>query len=204
MELEIEKCVFTIIDFESTGLEINSDNRIVEIGAIKTKNSKEIDRFHSLVNPEIFISEGAYSVHGISNEMVSNQPNFKSLVPQLLSFIDGTIVVAHNTYFDVRILNSELERTGFEKYTLPTIDTVRLARKAFGELPRHNLNALRVFFEIQSDVKHRSIADCEATVIVFWKSVNRLRNIGKVKDVTDMLQVGRNSKLAQEMGLKTS
>ncbi|OGL40128.1 MAG: hypothetical protein A2042_02745 [Candidatus Schekmanbacteria bacterium GWA2_38_11] len=68
----IEEAVFSFIDVETTGLSPSFGDRICEIAILKRRGKKIIDSFHTLVNPERQISQGAQAVNNITDEMVKN------------------------------------------------------------------------------------------------------------------------------------
>lgn len=188
----IEEAVFCIVDLETHALADGVPSRICEIGAIKTREEQELERFQSLVNPGEPIPEDAIRIHGITDEMVREAPPFPQVAPAFREFSRGTVFVAHNTAFDLVVLNEELRRAGLPPWQGASVDTVRLARKAFSGLPSYGLDGLAAFFEISFRERHRAMGDCEITLRVFWKCVARLRELGKVKTLTDLLEAGRN------------
>lgn len=113
MQLNLKKPL-VVFDLETTGLDVTND-RIVEIAAIKINpdNSEEI--FEKRVNPEIPISEEAQSVHGISNKDVKNEPTFKEIGAKLLTFIGNADLAGFNSNkFDVPLLVEECLRNNID------------------------------------------------------------------------------------------
>tara|TARA_B100000131_G_scaffold272483_1_gene273454 strand:+ start:971 stop:1666 length:696 start_codon:yes stop_codon:yes gene_type:complete len=98
-----------IIDTETTGLEIKEGHRIIEIAAIELNNLILTGKsFHSYINPERKIEEGAYKIHGISNDFLSDKPKFTEIADKFLDFIQDSILVIHNAKFDISFINYEL------------------------------------------------------------------------------------------------
>ena len=99
--------------------------RIIEIGAYRVRDGRVADEFQTLINPEMPIPEFITRLTGISNEMVANAPVFSDVVHDLLSFIGDSILVAHNSGFDMGFLNYEIGRV-FEEYRVanPCLCTV--------------------------------------------------------------------------------
>lgn len=188
----IEDAVFVVFDLETSAVLTNGGGRICEIGAIKTSKGKELARFHSMVHPGEPITQGAYRIHKISDGMVRDAPRFSEIGPRFRAFAEGSILVAHNTAFDVKVLNREFSRIGLPRWRAAAIDTVRISRKAFQGLPSYSLDGLASFFDLSFTERHRAIGDCEVTVRVFWKCVERLRAIGLVSSLDDLLRLGRN------------
>ena len=88
-----------ILDTETTGLSAEKD-RIVEIACVELNNhipTKNI--FHTFLNPETKVSADAFSVHGYSDEFLSNKPKFKDIVKDFLNFIKDKKLIIHNADF---------------------------------------------------------------------------------------------------------
>ena len=67
--------IFTAIDTETTGL-FNKSDRIIEIGAVKFCKDGVIDKFSTLINPQMPIPYASTKVNGITNQMVCDCPTF--------------------------------------------------------------------------------------------------------------------------------
>ena len=135
-----------VLDTETTGLEVDKNHRIIEIGCIEMLNRRVTGRtFHQYLNPEREIDAGAQQVHGLSLERLAPEPKFAQVAPQFLEFIQGAELIIHNAPFDVAFLNAELRRLGDETADIAIIcsvlDTLVLARNMHpGQ--RNNLDAL--------------------------------------------------------------
>jgi DNA polymerase-3 subunit epsilon len=98
-----------VLDTETTGLEVSAQHRIIEIGAIELLDRKFTGRqFHKYINPQRDIDDGAFEVHGISSEFLSDKPVFADIRDELMEFLTGADLVIHNAPFDVAFLNYEL------------------------------------------------------------------------------------------------
>jgi len=96
-----------ILDTETTGLNPATGDRIIEIGCVEVIDRRLTDRtFHYYVNPERDIDAGAFAVHGLSREFLSDKPLFGSIVEQLIEFVDGAEIVIHNAAFDLGFLDN--------------------------------------------------------------------------------------------------
>ena len=135
-----------VLDTETTGLEVDKDHRIIEIGCIELLNRRVTGRtFHRYLNPEREIDAGAQAVHGLSLERLAPEPKFAEVAPQFLEFIQGAELIIHNAPFDVAFLNAELRRLGDQTADIAALcsvlDTLALARNMHpGQ--RNNLDAL--------------------------------------------------------------
>ena len=102
---ELNLSTFTAFDFETTGLDPNND-KIIEIAAIRFRHGEIVDRFVSLVNPEIDIPNLITEITGISNAMVFNSPKEAEIVDSFLDFLGDSPLVAHNIHFDEKFLTN--------------------------------------------------------------------------------------------------
>lgn len=162
---------FTIIDIETTGLSKNR-HKITEIAAAKIRAGKVVDKFQTLVNPEVAIPHFITKLTGIDDEMVKDAPTIDSVLPNFLNFLGDDVFVAHNASFDFGFLEVNInEHLGHE---LPNkrLCTRKLANRLLPELPRKRLADLCEHFEITNETAHRAMSDVLATTGVFINMVN--------------------------------
>ena len=123
------------LDTETTGLSHENGDRIIEIGCVEMVNRRLTGRHkHFYVNPERANSNDALKVHGLTDEFLADKPVFAAVVDELLAFIEGAEVVAHNAPFDVGFLDAELQRLGrppFPSLVSKVVDSLALARELF-------------------------------------------------------------------------
>ncbi len=162
----VSDITFVAYDTETTGFS-PAKNRILEIGAVKFRNGKVLEEKSWLINPEQTISHWAREAHGISSETLTNCPTFKDIYPEFHAFIDGCVLFAHNARFDVGFFREEIARNGFEKDCEPTLDTLRLFRTWWPDLPTHTIGSLTEALQINTDVFHRALADTLYIVLIF-------------------------------------
>ncbi len=134
-----------VLDTETTGLEVEQQHRIIEIGCVEIFNRRITGRsFHQYLNPERDIDEGAQQVHGLTRERLSKEPTFAQVHAGLLEFIRDAELIIHNAPFDVAFLNAELARLAVEPRIADlcrVLDTLTLARQMHpGQ--RNSLDAL--------------------------------------------------------------
>ena len=123
-----------VLDTETTGLDLQSGNRIIEIGCVELIDRKFTgNEFHTFLNPERAIEPGAFKVHGISIDILSDKPVFKDIYEDFLAFIKDAEILIHNADFDVSFLNNELKlsniQTTLDKQVSNIVDTLSLARQ---------------------------------------------------------------------------
>jgi len=161
-----------ILDTETTGLNPATGDRIIEIGCVEVIDRRLTDRtFHYYVNPERDIDAGAFAVHGLSRDFLSDKPLFGSIVEQLIEFVDGAEIVIHNAAFDLGFLDNEfalLKRPSFRGLASKIIDTLLDARQMFPG-KRNSLDALCDRFSISNEHRtlHGALLDAQLLAEVY-------------------------------------
>ena len=164
-----------ILDTETTGLEPKQGHRIIEIGCIELINRRKTERnFHQYLNPERDIEDGAFNIHGLSNEFLSDKSRFADIAQEFIDFIrDGELII-HNAPFDVGFINAELKLLGkkwgkIEDYCT-VFDTLLLAREKHpGQ--KNNLDALCKRYEVDNSQRdlHGALLDAQILLDVYLK-----------------------------------
>ena len=166
MEKEIKKNIlYSIVDVETTGGKFNEEG-ITEIAIYKFDGIKIVDQFISLLNPEIPIQPFVQQLTGINNKMLSNAPKFFQVAKRVLEITENTILVAHNSSFDYRMLKIEFDRLGYE-FSIPQLCTVSLSKKLIPEMASYKLGKLVKSLGIPISNRHRASGDALATVELF-------------------------------------
>jgi DNA polymerase-3 subunit epsilon len=147
-----------VLDTETTGLNANLGDRVIEIGCVEVLNRRITERwFHHYVNPERDIEEGAAKVHGIDREYLADKPKFAAIAAAFIEYVRGAELVIHNAAFDVEFLDRELALAGFGKlreYVASVVDTLALARELH-PAKKNNLDALCERYAIANS--HRTL-----------------------------------------------
>ena len=167
LDRSIASMDITVVDVETTGLSPDRGDRICEIGAITYRNSQEIARFHTLVNPRRPIPPQASAVNGITAELVADAPDSAVVLPKLRDFIDGSVLAAYNAPFDMAFLRTELELAGQSPLEQPVIDVLWLARRFLPGLDRYSLAAVARVLCVEHAHAHSALGDVAATGRIF-------------------------------------
>jgi DNA polymerase III epsilon subunit family exonuclease len=174
---------FVVVDVEATGAK-TPPNRLIELGAYRIRGGRIVDKFMSLVNPEIPIPRFVATLTGISNEMVKRAPVFADLAPLWLDFVSDSVLVAHNAPFDTSFLNHEISRVyPGNRMVNPHLCTVRLSRRAMPELLNHRLDTIANHFSIPIVSRHRAGSDALATAEIFLILLTELEETHGIKDL---------------------
>ncbi len=124
-------------DTETTGLEVDKGDRLVEIYAVVlplARKDDEDEYFYSLINPERRIPDDVTAINFVNNEDVAKAPKFAEIADKFIEFIKDARLIAHNAPFDVNFINMELEKAGkghLEDYCAEIVDTLDMAKKRF-------------------------------------------------------------------------
>lgn len=159
-----------VLDTETTGLSPQDGHRLVEIGCLELINHVATgNTFHTYIDPERDMPDGAFQVHGLSAEFLRGKPKFAEVADAFLEFIGDDPLVIHNASFDMGFINWELKATG--RPALPmsrAIDTLDIARKKFPGA-QNNLDALCRRFNVDNSgrTKHGALLDSELLAEVY-------------------------------------
>ncbi|GAB6190059.1 hypothetical protein JCM30566_18020 [Marinitoga arctica] len=169
---------FCVLDTETTGLNPENGDRIIEIAIynIITEESNYFvkDKFITYIYPERSIPYFITKMTGISNYHVAEAPKFFEIANDFLKFIENKILVIQNVGFDMKFLNSELELCGYQILNNKTIDTILMSRKIFKYERRHNLDSIVSRLDISKKVSRHS---AEGDVILTTEAFVKMRNI---------------------------
>ena len=183
---------FVVFDIETTGLS-QENCKITEIGAVKIKSGKVIDRFSSFINPEVPIPEEIVKLTGITDEMVADAEKIDAVLPKFFEFIGDRLLIAHNALFDTGFIRAAAKSLGLP-FDNPFLDTVALSRYLNPSLKSHKLDALAKFYNLGDFNHHRACDDAEMLSLIFFKMVEQLIN----------LDISNFSMLKTEMSAKTN
>jgi DNA polymerase-3 subunit epsilon len=159
-----------IFDTETTGLDPQRGDRMVEIGCIEMVNRVATGRtFHAYFNPDRNMPAEAEAVHGLSEAFLADKPRFAERAAELIEFIEDSPLIAHNAGFDFGFLNAELTICGLDIVCRTRmVDTVAIART------RHpgaklSLDALCTRYGIDRShrTKHGALLDAELLAQVY-------------------------------------
>ena len=180
-----------VLDTETTGLETRQGHRIIEIGALELIDRQVTGRqFHTYINPERDIEQGALEVHGITEEFLRDKPVFSEVADDLIAFADGAELVIHNAAFDVGFIDNELSLIGHQFTSITEVatvlDTLDLARDLHpGQ--RNNLDALCKRYEVDNSSRtlHGALLDAEILADVYLAMTGGQVDLGLSLETND-------------------
>lgn len=169
---------FCVVDLETTG-GAPGRAKITEIGAVRVRGMRVVERFSTLVNPERPVPEVVRELTGIDDAMVADAPLIDEALPEFCAFAGGDVLVAHNAPFDLRFLNYERRRLSGQYFRQPWLDTLVLARRLLGRrVERHDLGTLARWADTSIRPNHRALPDAEATAELLPRFVDMLAERG--------------------------
>jgi DNA polymerase-3 subunit epsilon len=169
---------FAVLDLETTGLS-PTDDRITEVGVVKSRAGEVLGEFSTLVNPGRAVPSAVSAVTGITDHMVSARPPIEAVLPALVEFLRGTVLVAHNATFDTRFLAATLERHAYPPLALPVLDTAAIARRVLRDEVRNcRLATLAAHVRSRTVPEHRALPDARATLDVLHHLLERAGSLG--------------------------
>jgi DNA polymerase III subunit epsilon len=189
-EVALNDLDFAVVDLETTGWSPD-EGAIAEIGAVRVRGGVRRGEFASLVNPGMAIPSSIEELTGITDWLLAAAPAVAAVLPRLLSWANGCVLVAHNAPFDVGFLAAACADCGLTWPTFTVLDTVLLARHALepDEVPDCKLGTLARFFDTKTPPTHRALADARATADVLYGLIGRLgrRGVRTLGDLTAFL-----------------
>ncbi len=159
---------YTVIDIETTG--IKSDDRIIEIGALRIRSGEEAGSFSVLVKCGKTVPADVVKLTGITDEMLETEGVEPDKAIQLfMEFCGNDTLVGHNIGFDIGFLKRLCSETGRTFLRSKTIDTIRIAKRKTDISDGYSLASICGHFGIEIKTQHRAAEDCKLTYGIFEK-----------------------------------
>ena len=178
-EKSLAETTFAVLDLETSGGSPRLGAGITEIGVVKVKGGEVLGTFQSFVDPGHSLPVFITQLTGISDEMLISAPFIDEILPTLFEFLgsaEETVVVAHNSPFDLSFLKAASKTHEIQWPDYLTVDTARLARAVLDrdEVINCKLSTLAEFFGAATSPNHRALDDAMATVDVLHGLIERL------------------------------
>ncbi|HJV82958.1 3'-5' exonuclease family protein [Noviherbaspirillum sp.] len=155
------------IDLETTGPNPLCD-RITEIGMVEV-SAAGVQRWTTLVNPEMPIPPFIQQLTGINDDMVRHAPTIDTVRDELVRRLGDGLFIAHNARFDYGFLRHAFKRFGMHLHC-EVLCTVKLSRKLFPNEIKHSLDALVERHKLAAHTRHRALADADL-LWQFWRKL---------------------------------
>lgn len=185
----VEDPEYVVFDLETTGFS-PLKNRIIEIGAVKIRQGKIVDRFSEFVNPKVPIPFRIRQLTSITDEMVMDAGTRQEILPRFAEFIRGSVLVGHNVSFDVSFIKQNFKDLGIA-FDYTSVDTVGLSRVFFPTQARHTLNVVyKTITGHEMEGHHRAVNDAECTAEIFLAFLpmlaeKKIEKLGQINGLND-------------------
>lgn len=191
-ETPLAELSYTVFDTETTGLAPSEGDEIIAIGAVRIVNSRLLEHecFDRLIKPRRPVRPESQQIHGITPQMLADQPALNQVLPLFAHFAEDTVLIAHNAAFDMRFLELARKRTGV-RFDHPVLDTLLLSSLV---LPGHRNQEHRleqIASRLGVDVvgRHTALGDAIVTGEVFLRLLPLLaergiRTLGQAREAS--------------------
>jgi DNA polymerase-3 subunit epsilon len=180
-EKPLAELSYTVFDTETTGLEPSEGDEIIAIGAVRIVNSRLLahECFDRLIKPRRAVRPESQRIHGITPQMLADQPALEQVLPGFARFAEDTVLIAHNAAFDMRFLEMARERTGL-RFEQPVLDTLLLSSlvQPGHHDAEHGLEHIAGRLGVAVVGRHTALGDAIVTGEVFLKLLPMLAERG--------------------------
>lgn len=176
---------YCAIDFETATRYRNS---ACSVAVVEVEDGIIRDTYYTLIKPPYneYLAENIL-IHGIRPEDTASAPTFAEIWPELATHLEGRIVVAHNSTFDMGVLRSCLKSFGCKPVSFKECCTVNMSRKAWPALQNHKLNTVADYMKIKFN-HHDALEDSRTCAIIPLKAAEEL-GVSSIQELADRLGV---------------
>jgi DNA polymerase-3 subunit epsilon len=169
---------FCVIDVETTGGGPQTC-ALTEVAAAKFRSGECLGTFATLVDPNDHIPPFISALTGITDDMVRDAPSVPGVLPSLVEFVRGAVLVGHNVQFDLGFINAALEANDRPPLDNLVVDTLALARRLVRpEVPNCRLATLAAGLELEHRPAHRALDDVMATADLLHRMIEDATGFG--------------------------
>lgn len=185
MNLELKHPI-AFFDLETTGITVGTD-KIIEIAIIKVDTNGNEEKYQQRFNPGIAIPQESIDIHGLTNEMLKDEPAFESKVDEIIAFLDDATLAGFNSNrFDIPMLLEEILRAGKEldMTNRKSIDVQTIYHK---KEPRTLAAAYQFYCDQELENAHAAMADTAATFEIFKAQLEKYEDLAQnnVEELAD-------------------
>lgn len=156
--------LYAVVDIETTG-GFAAGNCITEIAIIIHNGEEVVERFETLINPQMDVPLYIQGLTGITDDMVREAPVFTEVAGKIFDLLKDKIFVAHNVSFDYSFVRHQLLQSGFDLQSRK-LCTLQLSRRLLPGHTSYSLGRLCDALHIPLIGRHRAGGDAGATAIL--------------------------------------
>lgn len=176
----IDELTFIVFDTETTGFQVATTDRLIEMGAVPVNGLKvmEKDQFQTYVNPRRQISREIIELTSITNELAADAPIAQDAISSFFDYVESheaVCLVGHYVGFDSAVLKSELKREKLALKKLFTIDTLDLIGFIAPSYDMRDLERYAMAFGTRIYDRHSAIGDALTTAYLFTELLEQFK-----------------------------
>jgi DNA polymerase-3 subunit epsilon len=175
----LRKLTYVAFDTETTGLNPNEGDEIIQLGAVRIVNGRLLHNecIDQLVNPQRPVPKSSVAIHGIDPGLLADQPLISEVLPGFHRFAADAVLVAHNAAFDMQFLQLKEDIAGVA-FDNPVLDTLLLSSVVHPNQEGHSLDAIAERFNIRVVGRHTALGDALVTAEILLKLIPLLQAQG--------------------------
>ncbi len=182
LNIPIKEVTLVAFDTETSGAyPVGYD--VVEFGAVKWSQGREVDRLQFLFRPREPMSDFIIGIHGITNEMVTEAPALVEKIQEISDFFKGSVAIAHHAPFDMGFMSLAFEQSRLALPSEPALCTSLLSRKLIHGAENHKLQTLVQYLKLSGGQAHRAYDDAFACLQVAQKCFDMMSSEVTLEDV---------------------
>ena len=175
LQTPVAHCRFVIMDTETTGFHAYGGDEIVSIALIEYDGLKSTGQeYYQLINPQRPIPEQSRKIHGISDDAVKDAPILREALPEIINFMQDSVLIGHHLEFDLRFLNRTIYSWLGCKLGHPAIDTMLMYQTWSGQLGHYELDRVAERCQVPIRERHTALGDARIAAGIFESLAGRL------------------------------
>lgn len=168
LQLHANESRFVVLDTETTGFHAYGGDEIISIAMIEMEGLEPTGReYQTLVNPKRPIPPESTEIHQITDEMVTDSPTIDDVLPDIVEFMDGAVIVGHHINFDLRFLNKTLKIEVGCQLPHPWLDTMLMFLALTGRMGHYTLEEVAKSCRVTLHDRHTAHGDALTTAEIF-------------------------------------